>query len=514
MAVVFSTFFLLSPSSAQPPLIVSENVFNESGGGWVRISGVSSTYAWWWDLDSIGNQAHGIAFGPENGYLYLTSSGSHELMVFDLDTTDIPTGLLNFYSSPGFVAHPQMVYPTDVEFVTVDGRDMLYVANPNVGRILRFDATTLQFIDTWWDSGDSPLSLAVNNGNELFIVSAGVPFSNLLKVDAKTGAFLDGNGDGVFYPLTGHQGRGAAIGPNGNLYVSATDSTGNSGKLYQIDPKTGVQADGTLINSRTGGQLQHPVGIDFDDAGKLYVANAEPSNKILRYNATSLVFETVFQTGVNNFYGLAFVPDGCSDGIDNDGDGLVDFPDDPGCVEADDPGERYANLPCDNGFDDDGDGTVDQNDPGCLNATDTSEKDPFLPCDDGIDNDGDGRIDFDPVTKANPGDSASPPGGSGDVGCFAPHAARENPQCQDGIDNDGDTTVDYDAGLSATGSADPDGADSYCAKPWTNREKPGCGGSVSPLEGVNGPALCAFLLLLALCRPDPRRRKPSTSQRS
>ena len=83
MAVVFSTFFLLSPSSAQPPLIVSENVFNESGGGWVRISGVSSTYAWWWDLDSIGNQAHGIAFGPENGYLYLTSSGSHELMVFD-----------------------------------------------------------------------------------------------------------------------------------------------------------------------------------------------------------------------------------------------------------------------------------------------------------------------------------------------------------------------------------------------------------------------------------------------
>ena len=51
----------------------------------------------------------------------------------------------------------------------------------------------------------------------------------------------------------------------------------------------------------------------------------------------------------------------CSDGIDNDRDGLID----------------YAG-----------------GDPGCDSAADTSEKSPLFECDDGIDNDLDGKIDF------------------------------------------------------------------------------------------------------------------------
>src|SRR5690606_36034198 len=63
---------------------------------------------------------------------------------------------------------------------------------------------------------------------------------------------------------------------------------------------------------------------------------------------------------------LAAAPE-CSDGADNDGDGLVDFPDDPGCESADDDSELDGRPPaCSDGVDNDGDGLVDHPaDPGC-----------------------------------------------------------------------------------------------------------------------------------------------------
>jgi len=69
----------------------------------------------------------------------------------------------------------------------------------------------------------------------------------------------------------------------------------------------------------------------------------------------------------------------CSDGIDNDGDGLTDFPDDPGCTDANDNDE--TNVPpevaeCNDGIDNDGDGLTDfPADPGCSRGTDNDETD-------------------------------------------------------------------------------------------------------------------------------------------
>jgi hypothetical protein len=126
---------------------------------------------------------------------------------------------------------------------------------------------------------------------------------------------------------------------------------------------------------------------------------------------------------------------------------------------------------CGDGVDTDGDGLIDLADPGCADVSDLSERDPTLPCDDGADNDGDGRIDFDPVTFAYPGDATTPPSGSGDPGCYDPSWGKEDPECQDGIHNDSDGKMDYDAGFSANGSAHPAGRDPQCAgKPWKNRE--------------------------------------------
>jgi len=70
----------------------------------------------------------------------------------------------------------------------------------------------------------------------------------------------------------------------------------------------------------------------------------------------------------------------CSDGIDNDGDGKIDYPSDPGCLvpQQDDEIDDCPSGPncpqCSNGVDDDGNGSTDYpNDPGCTSAADVFE---------------------------------------------------------------------------------------------------------------------------------------------
>ena len=97
----------------------------------------------------------------------------------------------------------------------------------------------------------------------------------------------------------------------------------------------------------------------------------------------------------------------CDDGIDNDGDNLIDN-DDSDCITL---GPEI----CDDGIDNDGDGLIDNDDSDCITLG------PEI-CDDGIDNDGDGLIDND----------------DSDCTALGPE------DCDDGIDNDGDGLIDCD----------------------------------------------------------------------
>jgi len=82
----------------------------------------------------------------------------------------------------------------------------------------------------------------------------------------------------------------------------------------------------------------------------------------------------------------------CSDGIDNDGDDLIDYPEDSDCSSAGENSE--ASIPqCADGIDNDGDSLIDTNDYGCSGVGDTSES-PNPQCSDGIDNNGNGFIDY------------------------------------------------------------------------------------------------------------------------
>ncbi len=92
----------------------------------------------------------------------------------------------------------------------------------------------------------------------------------------------------------------------------------------------------------------------------------------------------------------------CSDGKDNDGDGLIDFPDDPGCTSPDDNSEDSLPAPqCSDGRDNDGDGKIDYpNDPGCFapqqdDETDDCPDGPSCPqCSNGKDDDNNGKTDY------------------------------------------------------------------------------------------------------------------------
>jgi hypothetical protein len=173
-------------------------------------------------------------------------------------------------------------------------------------------------------------------------------------------------------------------------------------------------------------------------------------------------------------------PPACSDGLDNDGDTLVDFPADPGCVDAASSSESPQ---CNDGLDNDGDAFIDLADGNCASASDDDESPPTPECNDGLDNDGDGKIDY----------GAGP---SNDPGCQNElWFAKESPQCQNGIDDDGDTAVDW--------PADPN-----CHAPWGDDEATSPPPSACGLLGIEPIVLAA----LASRRRLTRHGAPSGSR--
>jgi hypothetical protein len=157
------------------------------------------------------------------------------------------------------------------------------------------------------------------------------------------------------------------------------------------------------------------------------------------------------------FYPVSESPNpACSDLVDDDHDGLADYPDDPGCSSP----------------------------------TDTSEDDASLPCDDGVDNDGDGYIDYRVDVHADPG-------------CFNATYSTESPACQDGIDNDSDTGIDFDGGVSVNGGIPLDPPDAQCNKPYQNSEKP------RGKCGLGTELVFALPVLMAMARRNARRRAAS-----
>ena len=95
-----------------------------------------------------------------------------------------------------------------------------------------------------------------------------------------------------------------------------------------------------------------------------------------------LIAGLLFSVGVATAPGAHAEPPQCNDAVDNDGDGLTDYPEDPGCSVREDVSEVDPPPECSDGVDNNGDGSVDYpDDPGCDSAEDTTEgPHPDPPC--------------------------------------------------------------------------------------------------------------------------------------
>jgi hypothetical protein len=156
-----------------------------------------------------------------------------------------------------------------------------------------------------------------------------------------------------------------------------------------------------------------------------------------------------------------------------------------------------SGAPCYDGLDQDDDGSVDYPaDPGCTSPVDLAETEPGLPCDDGLDNDGDGFVDS-----------------AADPGCRDANGPTESPQCQDGLDNDGAAGIDFDGGASVNGGVALAAADPQCTAPWRSQEAASAP-APAPACGI-GPELAAGVgALLWLCRRRPRAHRTEAEKKS
>lgn len=154
--------------------------------------------------------------------------------------------------------------------------------------------------------------------------------------------------------------------------------------VHEADIVTGDSGGGAFTGSGASAEL---VGILF--ARSTFVG--QPANTSLFGNLGVIVDLHAYR---DDLLAVVDQPD-CDDGLDEDGDGLTDFPDDLGCASAVDASERSDSFVCDNGIDDDLDGLTDfPSDPGCVVGIDLSEKGTTDQCDNGLDDDGDLAIDF------------------------------------------------------------------------------------------------------------------------
>ncbi len=111
-----------------------------------------------------------------------------------------------------------------------------------------------------------------------------------------------------------------------------------SGRIWSFDPQTAVETEWTAALGAAGRGAFELVGFGRDGVGRLYVVHSGGD-----------VYRVESRTE-------------CNDGLDNDGDGLVDFGEDPGCAFSSDSPEDPM---CNDGRDNDGDGAIDLLDSDC-----------------------------------------------------------------------------------------------------------------------------------------------------
>jgi len=182
----------------------------------------------------------------------------------------------------------------------------------------------------------------------------------------------------------------------GGVRVEALEQTysGNMAITAKLTPE-GLKSANTEITFKidvTGaGVAPYDYDVDYGDETSDSTTSSEKTHSFKHsyssagdFEVTILVMDAESKWGVINimYEVSAQTPAQCSDKLDNDGDGLTDYPKDPGCQNSSDNDESNATLPqCSNFIDDDGDGFTDYvtgvysmlSDPECSDKQDNNE---------------------------------------------------------------------------------------------------------------------------------------------
>lgn len=182
----------------------------------------------------------------------------------------------------------------------------------------------------------------------------------------------------------------AAASPRPIASFSYSPAAPQAGGAVAFDASTSRDPDGPIVSYRW----------DFGDGSVQTYSSPLATHTYLLPGAYTVTLKVTGNGGPNDTgtasrtLTVSAVPPGapppplsprpvCSDGIDNDGDALVDFGTDPGCSSPDDNNEFNPPPPgapavadCADGIDNDGDGRIDfPRDPGCISASDPGEPD-------------------------------------------------------------------------------------------------------------------------------------------
>ena len=238
-----------------------------TGEGLYRYDADSGTFEQYFSGAELTNP-YAVTVGPD-GLIYVAGHTSDNIVRYNATTgafvdTFVAAGSGGLNAAAGLTFGP-------------DGH--LYVSNQIGDSILKYDGTTGAFISTFVSAGsgglNAPVALIFRPDGYLYVGSYNS--DSILRYNATTGAFV---GTFVAAGSGGLNGPAAmAWGPDGNLYVASNDAT-----VKRYNGTTGAYID-NFVTTGSGG-LGEAVGLSFGPDGNLYVSSYS-TDKIIKYNGTT-----------------------------------------------------------------------------------------------------------------------------------------------------------------------------------------------------------------------------------
>lgn len=285
--------------------------------------------------------------------------------------------------------------------------------------------------DRWFaeTNGDSPCSSIAGDGIRAFDNDRATPGNNGIHIDGQMGANVASHFAGVQWVAANAPASLTAVDvltgrkiPNANGalqqrlpfpiadiasvheggWVIVANPQDNELVAYQPTFTCAGQSDEHIVGCRMTVELGAPLYLPVTGSPRHIVASAQ-GDVYVSADRTPFITRYTLNDDACPAGSPCEIPltTTCNDGIDNDGNGLIDA-EDPSCFAPYmNEGELFPDAGCADGVDNDGDGLIDALDPKCVSRSYQAEDGLDNSCTDGIDNDGDGLVDDEDPDCAN-----------------------------------------------------------------------------------------------------------------